>query len=279
MQISPSAVDLGWTMLAADIAIKSSILLIVVLLLNAWVLRRAPASLRHLTLVVALISTLALPPLSRWLPSWSVPLLGVATSGEPAGTLDLTMRGDTHDVLPATSAPSAKPVSPPLGAQAAAPATAPPSTSGGWVDRIGWAQLLGIIWLAGVVLLLLRVAVGTLRAGRVTRDAEAEARWQSLAHRLARVLRAPRTTRFVRSETVAMPMACGLLRPIVALPVEADHWPRGRLRAVLLHELAHVQRRDCLTQLIADVACAIQWYSPLVWLAARQLRREPPAQG
>jgi hypothetical protein len=58
------------------------------------------------------------------------------------------------------------------------------------------------------------------------------------------------------------------------VPCEAGGWPDERRRFVLLHELAHVRRWDWLTQLVAHFACAVYWFNPLVWLAARQMQVE-----
>jgi ElaB/YqjD/DUF883 family membrane-anchored ribosome-binding protein len=70
------------------------------------------------------------------------------------------------------------------------------------------------------------------------------------------------------------PITWGLLRPVVLLPRKSLFWPGERLHAVLLHELAHVHRRDSLSQMLSLVACALYWPNPLVWLGARALRRE-----
>ncbi len=70
------------------------------------------------------------------------------------------------------------------------------------------------------------------------------------------------------------PMAWGIFRPVILLPGNARTWPRERLQAVLLHELAHVRRRDGLMQMLSLLACAIYWFNPLMWIGARALRRE-----
>jgi hypothetical protein len=75
----------------------------------------------------------------------------------------------------------------------------------------------------------------------------------------------------LQSKDDLMPVTWGWWRPIVLLPVEADEWSLARRRVVLLHELAHIKRRDCATQLVAHLACSFYWFNPLVWYAARRM--------
>jgi len=60
----------------------------------------------------------------------------------------------------------------------------------------------------------------------------------------------------------------------VIMPTDADGWSESRLRIVLLHELAHVKRRDCLTHMLGQAACAFHWFNPLAWLAVKRARTE-----
>jgi uncharacterized protein (TIGR03435 family) len=79
---------------------------------------------------------------------------------------------------------------------------------------------------------------------------------------------------FAESARSPMPFVCGVINPLVIMPAAASSWSADRRHVVLLHELAHVKRRDCLTQLLARFAFAIYWFHPLVWLAAHRLHVE-----
>jgi hypothetical protein len=80
--------------------------------------------------------------------------------------------------------------------------------------------------------------------------------------------------RLLQSPEEVVPMVWGPLCPVLVLPASAEGWGPERAWLVLLHELAHVKRADCLLQLLSYLACALYWWNPLVWLAARRLRSE-----
>ena len=71
-----------------------------------------------------------------------------------------------------------------------------------------------------------------------------------------------------------MPLTWGWIRPVVLLPGDAEGWPTERRRVVLLHELAHVKRLDCLTQQLAQLSCAVYWFNPLFWWASMRMMVE-----
>jgi len=71
-----------------------------------------------------------------------------------------------------------------------------------------------------------------------------------------------------------LPMVVGVRRPAILISHDADAWTAERRRSVILHEMAHVQRRDCFTQMLASFARAVYWPHPGVWWAARRLQVE-----
>ncbi len=58
------------------------------------------------------------------------------------------------------------------------------------------------------------------------------------------------------------------------LPAASDDWNAERRSAVLIHELGHVRRHDLVGHTLGRIACALYWFHPLVWTAARHLRAE-----
>jgi len=255
-------------------------------------LRRASAAARHLVWSLALVSLLALPLLSLILPAWSVPILPqlrslVSAQAEartpasvPVAPAQTESQSPARQSEPVAMAPlAALPGFQNLPTSALLP-------SGGMLINaepaafptlsLHWSTWMLIIWLLGVFMVFARLIIGTANVRRMARQASyvTENSWTILARSLAYQLHLRRHVALLKSDQVALPMTWGSWRSVVLLPVEADEWSPDLRHIVLLHELAHVKRRDCLTQMLAQMACACYWFNPWVWSAARRLRLE-----
>jgi beta-lactamase regulating signal transducer with metallopeptidase domain len=137
-------------------------------------------------------------------------------------------------------------------------------------------RVLLVLWMLGVAAVLLRLAVGTVIVSRLARRGRRvdDGGWLSLAQRLASALRIDRPLTLMRSDRLGVPVTWGVVYPVVLLPDDADEWPEERRRYVLVHEMAHVKRLDALTQLVGQVALALFWFNPLMWIAVRRMQLE-----
>ena len=241
-----------------DVLLKVTVVLAIApIAARAW--SRGSAAARHQIWVVALAASLLMPVLAAVAPQWTIAVLPAPPAvGEPVST-PTAMKTATADPV-FEPIPAVTPNVNPEPLRQAVPAN-PLSTA-------------MTIWLAGVLLVLTRLAFGTARVWWIARRATPAPIWMPLGHQLARSLGLDRHVTFLAGDEDAMPMAWGLMRAHVLLPAEAEDWPLDRLRVVLLHELAHVKRRDSVTQMLAHLACAAYWFNPLVWLAAQRLRAE-----
>lgn len=70
------------------------------------------------------------------------------------------------------------------------------------------------------------------------------------------------------------PAVCGLFRPVVLLPAcLTERLYPEQLRAVLLHELIHLKRRDVWMNCAQTLLQIVYWWHPLLWIANARIRR------
>ena len=243
----------------------------VVLLAGAAVtasMRRAPAGLRHLVWVTTLAGVLLLPALLRVAPTPIQILPGQLLAPAPAqrtAAAPAAIETATRAASPARPSASHEPARPP----AAAPSRA----------RFAWpslAEALLGVWALVAAGLLAWLGLSMLAARRIVRRARPldGPRWQAALCEVADRMDLAELPRLVASDRVEIPFAHGALRATVVLPASSAQWDDERLRLVLVHELAHVKRRDLLGHTLGRLACALYWFHPMVWVASRRLRAE-----
>ena len=263
--------------LLADTALKG-IVLILAAVVTAYALRKKSAAARHAVWTAAVIGHLALPVFSLLVPQWRISLLptpawlSAPEVSQPRGA------GDVAPAEPVAAVVNELAQAMSGRAVPAAPVTTPAAASAGGAVSTEWPtiSILGMFWILGAALVLLRLAVGTWQVGRLAKhgDRVDDGEWLSLTQRIAKRLGITRPLTLLRGDSLAVPVTWGVVYPAVLLPPESNEWPEERRRFVLVHEMAHVKRFDALTQLLAQITVALLWFDPLVWYAAHRMRVE-----
>jgi beta-lactamase regulating signal transducer with metallopeptidase domain len=255
---------------------KATIILVVALGIT-FAMQRASAGARHLVWLVTLGTLLLVPALTAWsplrfaiLPPVREPSLeAVSAIGTPAQSPAVS--SSARDLAQSPGTGTSQIIA------AADPGTASPTN--GLLSRIeglsGFSALLAI-WAAVVLVLAGWLTYGALVVRGIVRRARPldTKDWLAPLWEVSDRFALDNPPRLLRSEDAKMPFACGLLQPTIVLPAECDNWTADRRLAVLLHELAHVRRHDLVGHTLGRLTCALYWFHPLVWTAAKQLRAE-----
>ncbi len=259
-------------------------------LVATFVLRRSTAGERHLVWLAALVGVLALPVLSR-IPSLQVGVLpsrfftqSVPAAPEatfPPPTPGATLPPEMMTVpeaapAPVTVAPAVAPVEGVVVAGTPAPQPTPAEFGSDTPTAPSLLQTIAIVWAAVAFSLLGWLIFGALQVRRIVRNAIelTSPDWTTPLCEVADRIDLEQPPRLVLSDRIEMAFACRALAPTIVLPAAAEAWSDERRRAVLFHELAHVKRHDLVAHTLGRVACALYWFHPLVWTAAKQLRAE-----
>ncbi|HLN02820.1 MAG TPA: M56 family metallopeptidase [Bryobacteraceae bacterium] len=161
-----------------------------------------------------------------------------------------------------------------LGANAPAISSGSPFLWKPWLDgNLTW---LVCAWLAGVVILSLRLAGGWIFAQALKRRARpVEPSWQQTLTRLAIQFGIRRRIALCESMGARVPAVIGWLRPVILLTVSAMVGLTPQMiEAVLAHELAHVYRHDYLLNVLQTAVETLLFYHPAVWWVGKKIRQE-----
>jgi bla regulator protein BlaR1 len=144
-------------------------------------------------------------------------------------------------------------------------------------QAMGFWFPLALLWLAGAIICLALAVIRDrelrkrVALGRQVTDPD----FLSMTEACRRQMKLPAPIPVVEVVGFSSPAVTGLFRPVLVLP--PGLLPRlneRQQRALLLHEFAHVRRRDTLVGTLAMISVALHWFNPLAWLAVRALRQD-----
>jgi len=219
--------------------------------LFSWKIRNV--AIRH-AISVAVLGVMMLMPAVDYLlpPSWVPPRIQEIAARQPIPMRTVSVR---RTGVPERTPPSAAPVTAPVVRAA-----------------LDWWRIAAALYALVVFAMFARLAFGYRRLSTLHRTGRAIA--GPMREEMLALLRSRwRIPELLESDAVHVPMTTGLFRPAVLLPADWKNWDDWKLRAVLLHEIAHVHRCDWGIAVIAAAAKCVYWMNPLAWFLERQLSR------
>jgi beta-lactamase regulating signal transducer with metallopeptidase domain len=251
--------------LLSHTALKGSAVLLAALVAGL-VFRRLAASRRYAIWMTAMLALAVLPFAMVSLPAWRV----IPKSSPPPDWMVLEPKEVVEAVeMPVKASAVAEPVMQAMPVTTAMPPPEPVRALWTWDAVI---ERLPMLWLGVAALMLVRLAWSALSLGRLKQRLK-RCECDEVAS-VARELGLKHVPRLFVGAADAVPMVWGVWKPCLLLPCGFESWSSEKRRGVLLHELAHLRRRDPLALWLAQTVKALHWFNPLAWLTLRQMRAD-----
>ncbi len=235
-------------------------ILVLVVALVTYVLRKRSAHVRYLLWLVVLAKCLVLPMIHV-----NVPVMHTKT-------LPVKMMSVPLDIPAAATEAPIDPVVEPISASETLLVDMPVHTS-----KPNYRLWFGFVWLSGCVLFLLltwgKVFRIAIKLGQQRKPLTVQQ--QNIVQQLALALGYKRSIRVWQVNGLAQPFVWGLPRGAIYVPESLwTGYSQSHIQCALAHELNHVMRWDASVNALQILAQAVFWFHPCVWWTNRKLRFE-----
>lgn len=94
--------------------------------------------------------------------------------------------------------------------------------------------------------------------------------WKARLEELCKTIHINKHIILLESQLVKVPSVTGFFKPIILLPIGLlSNLPQDQIEAILLHELAHIRRKDYFVNLIQNFAEIVFFFNPgVLWLSS-----------
>ncbi len=134
------------------------------------------------------------------------------------------------------------------------------------------AALIAAAWLLVIALQFIQLTAGLYGIYRLKSSHvfSVGAHWNERLIALSKTLQVNKQVQLLQSALVKMPAVIGYFKPVILFPAGMlASLPADEVEAVLLHELAHIRRKDFLVNLVQQLMEIIFFFNPAVlWVSA-----------
>ena len=139
------------------------------------------------------------------------------------------------------------------------------------------ANLALVVWLMGAFLFTVRMLGGFYFLNRLKSGASliTDAVWLEKMSTLCESLKIKGKVLLKQSERVSSPLVMGVIKPVIIFPMGLiQALPTDEIEAILVHELAHIKRKDFLINIVINLLQVVYFFHPAFWWLKVQLDAE-----
>ncbi len=136
----------------------------------------------------------------------------------------------------------------------------------------GYSLPLWLFMVASIsTMLILRMARQIHQLKQITKTAQrmTNPAWQRIAEHCSNQMKLTKAPDILTTAAFKSPCTWGYLKPVVLIPENISD--QDTFRLVLLHELAHIKRKDWVWMMMAQLFTAVFWFNPVLWWVKSQL--------
>jgi beta-lactamase regulating signal transducer with metallopeptidase domain len=134
------------------------------------------------------------------------------------------------------------------------------------------AALVVVVWFILFLARFVKLLSGLVYAQRIRHYQTnlAPEEWQQRLKQLLDKVRISRPVSLLESALIKVPVVVGVLKPVILVPIGMlAHLPADQIESILLHELAHIRRRDYLFNLVQHIVDTVFFFNPaLIWISS-----------
>lgn len=137
--------------------------------------------------------------------------------------------------------------------------------------------LIVTCWLLGVLIFSLRLigSVAFLQRLKNYRNYPANTVWQLKLNELTELMQITQKVKLLESAIINSPVVIGYFKPVILVPIGMlSGLPTEQVEAILAHELAHIQRKDYLVNIVQNIIETLFFFHPAIWWISSLVRHE-----
>ena len=133
---------------------------------------------------------------------------------------------------------------------------------------ITYIDIFLFIWLAGTIIMLLRILLGWILSQKIARESSLiiDNKFEQIKNQIEKNMHIQRTIQYSTSQNISSPIAMGWFKHHIIFPAYTQHWSDDSIKMILIHELAHIKRKDTIWLFISSITSALYWINPLSWI-------------